>query len=110
MNEVESRRHLDDIQLGVAVPHQRDAKDHGIRRAHRGAERQQERAEIHVAKRFPLPHLDRPHLFRERLEGVIGVGQSRDHPATDLALMAGEAAHRPAARRIDHILQRPGQG
>ena len=98
MDEIEPRRPLDDRKVGTAVPHQRHAKHHGVGRAVGGAQWQKQRSHVHVAERLPLLHLDQPHLLGQRLERIVGIGQPRDRLAVDLALVAGEAAHRPRAR------------
>ena len=108
MHEVEPRRPLHDVEIRVAVPHERDAEDDSVRRAIRRAERQEQRAHVHVAKRFPLLHLHEADLLGERLERVVGVWQPRDRLSLDLPLVAGEAAHRPAAVAAHDILHGPG--
>ena len=93
--------------IGIAVPHQGHAEDHRVGRAVGGAEREQQRAHVHVAEGLALLDLYLADLLGERLERVAGVGQARDRRAADLPLVAGQAAHHPAAVAIDHILHAP---
>ena len=88
------------------MPHQRHAEDHRIRRAVRGAKRQEQRAHVHVSKRLPLLHLHEPHFLRERLQRVVGVGQPRNNPSRHLPLMARQTTHRPRAVGPTDILER----
>ena len=107
MGQIEAGGPGDNIQLFVAVPHEGHAKHHGIGRAIGGAQGEQERAHVHMPKRLPQPHFHAAHLCGERLKGIVGIGKTGDRAPFHLPLMAGEAAHRPAAIRPHGILQRP---
>ena len=96
----------DDIQLGVSVVHQCHAEDHGVGGAVGGAQWQQQRADIHVAKCLPLGQLDHADVGRKGLEGIVRVGQPGNHPTGDLPLVAGKATHGPVTGGIDRILDR----
>ena len=60
-----------------------------------------------MPKRLPQPHFHAAHLFGQRFEGIVGIGKTGDRTPFHLPLMAGEAAHRPAAILTHGILQRP---
>ena len=107
VGKIEAGRLRHDREVGGPVLHQRHAEHHGIRRAVGRAQRHQQPAEIHVPQRLPLEELHLPHLLGERLERVARVWGARDDAASDRALMAGEAAHRPLPSPVDDILERP---